>query len=290
MDLPPDDDARWGPWQNLFDGKTLDGWRVIEDGAEFLKHGKVAATSGQLVLERGDPATGIVWTRDIPRVDYEISLEAMRKGGTGTMCDLVFPVKATECKLAVGGHDNTDVCFELVDGSHTKIVRKMSFQDGRWYRIRLRVTDRALEAWVDDEQVLDFKPEGHVVALNPIAAPMKPFGLRTWKTGTAIRNLRLRRLKPEQSKPPTAADSVSVTLRSTLADFPDPITSLAFGPEGRKLTCNGSGGGMLAVWDTIEGKQIDSERAGQHSGDHCGRLDARLWIGALASKVTRRYG
>jgi formylglycine-generating enzyme required for sulfatase activity/serine/threonine protein kinase len=192
-------------WEDLFDGKTLDGWKVVEDGGEFLKHGKVAVADGQLVLERGDPATGIAWTRDIPRVDYEISLEAMRKGGTCTMCEVIFPVKATECKLAVGGHDNADVCFELVDGSHTKIMHKMSFEDDRWYRIRLRVTDAAMEAWVDDEEVLDFNPAGHVVALNPVAAAMKPFGLRTWKTGVAIRNLRLRQLKAVAAEPQAGA-------------------------------------------------------------------------------------
>lgn len=27
---PPADDARWGPWEDLFDGKTMNGWKAVE--------------------------------------------------------------------------------------------------------------------------------------------------------------------------------------------------------------------------------------------------------------------
>jgi formylglycine-generating enzyme required for sulfatase activity len=78
----------------------------------------------------------------------------------------------------------------------------MAFQDGRWYRIRLRLTQSAIEAWVDDEKVVDFNPAGHKVSLNTPVVCMQPLGLRTWKTATAIRNLRLRRLKAEGAEAP----------------------------------------------------------------------------------------
>jgi eukaryotic-like serine/threonine-protein kinase len=195
--MPTVDEARWGPWEDLLDGKSLGGWKVIRTGGEFAKQGWVRPESGrQLVLEKGEPATGIVWKSDVPRVDYEISLEALRQGGAGGMCDLVFPVEETACKLAVGGWDNTVVCLGLVDGKWDAASHKVVFKDNRWYRIRLRVTRSAIEAWVDDEKVIDFNPAGHKISLTTPVVCMQPLGLRTWVTATTFRNVRLRRLNP----------------------------------------------------------------------------------------------
>jgi serine/threonine-protein kinase len=183
-------------WQDLFDGRTLDGWRVVEDAPEFAKHGTVLPRGRELIFEKGDPATGIAWTREVRRVDYEISLEAMRERGTGSLCEVFFPFKDEYCKLAVAG-DNTMVCLELVDdrpGPQNATQRKFACQDGRWYRIRLRVTAAAIEAWVDDEKMVDFDPARHKLSLHPYQFPLRPFGLRTWNSAAAIRNLRLRQL------------------------------------------------------------------------------------------------
>ena len=68
-----------GDWHELFDGKSLDGWKTL-DMFSFNHHGEVQAADGQIVLEAGSPATGIGWPGEFPAVDYEISLEAMRCG------------------------------------------------------------------------------------------------------------------------------------------------------------------------------------------------------------------
>jgi WD40 repeat protein/serine/threonine protein kinase/formylglycine-generating enzyme required for sulfatase activity len=189
-------------WQLLFDGKSLDGWQVIEMGKEFVRHGRVFAKDGQLVMEKGDPATGIKSTRSLPKIDYEVSLEAMRHGGTGSMCEVIFPVNDQSCKLDLGGGDNKYVYIEHVDG-HTgpnNVTRQdMVCENDRWYSLRLRVTDVAIQVWVDDEKVVDFAPEGRVFSLHPNQKPLAPFGLRTWKTHSTLRNIRLRRLKPEDA-------------------------------------------------------------------------------------------
>ena len=201
---PPDDDARWGPWEELFDGKSLDGWRVITDAPEFAKHGKVIPRHGELVLEEGDPATGIVWTRDAPRVGYEVSFEAMFRGRNGTMCHMVFPYKTTECGFHVGGWENTVVCLDRVDGRYDLVRQRMAVEEGRWHRVRLRVTEPRIEAWVDDVKAIDFDPQGHTLSLIDLHHCMTPLGLRCWKATTALRGLRLRRLKPEGAQAPKA--------------------------------------------------------------------------------------
>ena len=65
----------------IFDGKTLDGWRIIKD-FDFKKRGKVYVQDGVIHLERGKPATGITWKKEFPRSNYELSLEGQRVEGT----------------------------------------------------------------------------------------------------------------------------------------------------------------------------------------------------------------
>src|SRR5689334_6976670 len=60
-----------GEWINLFDGKTLKGWAITD----FAGHGEVQATNGTLVLGNG-VMTGVTWTNDIPRMNFEVELEA----------------------------------------------------------------------------------------------------------------------------------------------------------------------------------------------------------------------
>src|SRR4029453_10475168 len=54
-------------WQSLFDGKTLTGWKE----ADFAGRGAVKVESGRLLLDSGI-MTGVTWTNDLPRMNYEI--------------------------------------------------------------------------------------------------------------------------------------------------------------------------------------------------------------------------
>ncbi len=63
------------PVQSLFDGKSLAGWKKTAFGGE----GDVEVRDGQIILQAGNPMTGITWTANPPRMDYEITLEAMRR-------------------------------------------------------------------------------------------------------------------------------------------------------------------------------------------------------------------
>ena len=52
---------------------------------------------GQILLHFGSEMTGITWTGELPRIDYEIKLEAMRVDGTDFFCGLTFPVGDPPC-------------------------------------------------------------------------------------------------------------------------------------------------------------------------------------------------
>ena len=55
-----------------FDGETLDGWKVTNFGGE----GEVTVKDGAIMMDYGYSLTGITYQRPVPKVNYEISLEA----------------------------------------------------------------------------------------------------------------------------------------------------------------------------------------------------------------------
>src|SRR6266542_4661603 len=61
-------------WQPMFDGQTLKGWRATE----FAGRGEVECRAGLMVLNMGDPFTGVNLTNDFPKMNYEVALDALR--------------------------------------------------------------------------------------------------------------------------------------------------------------------------------------------------------------------
>lgn len=177
----------------LFDGKTLDGWEITNFGPQ----GPVEISSGTIVLGIGDGCTGITYKRAFPEINYEVSLEAKRIAGTDFFCGLTFPVGKSPCTLIVGGWGGTVVGLSSIDGldasdNETMINRK--FEKGQWYSIRLQVTDSTIKAWIDDEQPINFRYTGRVLSIRPEVNLSKPFGIASWCTTAALRNIRLRKI------------------------------------------------------------------------------------------------
>ncbi len=176
---------------SLFDGKTLDGWAVTEYGTQ----GIVSVSEGKIVLNYGDGCTGINWLGDFPKSDYEVTLEARRTVGNDFFCGITFPVNDQFCSLIVGGWGGPVVGLSCIDGEDaahniTKTLKK--FEKNRWYKIRLRVDNKNISAWIDEEKLVDFAYNGHKLSLRAEVGLSKPFGLFTWETTGEIRNLALK--------------------------------------------------------------------------------------------------
>jgi hypothetical protein len=99
-------------WQPMFDGQDLQGWRETP----FAGHGEVHCQSGLIILSMGDPFTGINWTNDFPKVNYELALDAMRLSGSDFFCGLTVPVGTNSCSLIVGGWGGSLVGISSLDG------------------------------------------------------------------------------------------------------------------------------------------------------------------------------
>jgi hypothetical protein len=186
-------------WESLFDGRTLRGWRVVD----FVGSGPVQVTRGLIVLGAGDPFTGIVHTNPLPRLNYEIALEAMRLSGSDFFCGLTFPVRESHCSLIVGGWGGSVVGLSNVDGmdaSENETTQFIDFQTGRWYRIRLRVTEQKIEAWIEQKKVVNLTTTGRKISLRfGDIEKCVPLGISSWMTGAALREIRLRRLSTPDS-------------------------------------------------------------------------------------------
>ncbi len=189
----------------LFDGKTLKGWAITD----FAGHGEVtvdpqfkpdpkATPSPAMILEMGAILTGVTWTNPPPEGEYEVSLDAMKVEGSDFFCALTFPAGGGHCSLIVGGWGGGVVGISSVDGmdaSENETTKFMSFAKNRWYHIRVRVTEKKIEAWIDQDKVVDLATKDRRITVRPGEIELaQPFGLSAYQTKAAYRNIRLREL------------------------------------------------------------------------------------------------
>ena len=66
----------------------------------------------------------MTWTKDFPKTDNELSLEAMRADGTDFSCGLTFPVGSSPCTLIVGGGGGSVVGLSSLDGPDVDFATK----------------------------------------------------------------------------------------------------------------------------------------------------------------------
>src|SRR2546427_800151 len=193
--------SRAGECQTLFDGKTLEGWKL----PDFAGHGEVNVEDGRLMLHSGVMLTGVSWTNPLPKIDYEVSLEAMKVDGGDFFCGLTFPVEDSFCTFIVGGWGGGVVGLSSIDGmdpSENETTKYMRFDAGRWHRVRLRVAREQIQAWIDDEKIVDQSIAGRKISLRPGDIDLsKPFGLATWQTTGALRDIRIRRVTAGATEP-----------------------------------------------------------------------------------------
>jgi hypothetical protein len=173
-----------------FDGRFVTGWEVTNFGPQ----GPVYVSGEDIILGMGDGCTGITWKGDFPDINYTVSLEAKRIEGNDFFCGLTFPVGKEPCSLIVGGWGGTTVGLSSIDGldaSDNNTRRLMKFEKNRWYNIRLTVTEKQIVATIDSIKAVDFKIGNSKLSIRPEVELSRPFGIASWNTTAAIRNIRV---------------------------------------------------------------------------------------------------
>jgi hypothetical protein len=195
-------------WEIIWNGKDLTGWEVVA-----APDREVDPCGGQLDFIASPHSTDILWKYDVfPTVDYEVKLEAKRVTGNGAFCHMVFPVKTRHCILVIGGQP------EGGEGEEGKIVgldrvndlklvdpnnetqKTMHFERNRWYQVHLRVTREKVVVLIDGKEVINVA--AHKLKLPDRWEFLEPFGLGTWQTKGAMREIkRLRHEEQPASRP-----------------------------------------------------------------------------------------
>jgi hypothetical protein len=181
------------PWRPLFDGASLKNWN--ETG--FTRHGAVKVEDGAIVLGRGY-MTGVNYTGEFPKTNYEIRLEAQRAEGNDFFAGITFPVNDSFLTWINGGWGGKIVGLSSLDGndaSENETSLQRTFERGRWYRLWLAVTTDRVRAWIDEELVIDVALANHEPGLRPGETELsKPLGIASYNTIAKLRRIEWRPL------------------------------------------------------------------------------------------------
>jgi len=186
--------SKSGEWQSMFDGKTLQGWRE----SAFTGHGEVRVDNGTIVLGPGAPMTGVTFTGEFPKSNYEVRFEGARIGGNDFFASFTFPVGNAFCTWVTGGWGGDIVGLSSLDGwdaSDNETRTYFDFEKGRWYAFRLQVTPSRITGWIDDKQIVNVEITGRKVGLRPGEIQRSaPFGFASYGTTGALRKIDYRLL------------------------------------------------------------------------------------------------
>lgn len=182
--------------QSLFDGKTLSGWTITEFGGE----GEVVVKDGQIILSMGQPLTGITWKAGdkIPKDNFEITLQAMKRKGEDFFCALTFPVRDSHASFVVGGWAGSVVGLSSINGqdaSENETTKYETFEKNKWYAIKVRVADGKIECWIDGKQMVDVELKDNRISTRIEVDANRPLGCCCYNVEAALKDIKLRRLK-----------------------------------------------------------------------------------------------
>ncbi len=185
-------------WKSMLPKTGLEGWAITDFGGK----GKVKNENGELIIETGEPLAGINYTKaDFPKDNYEIELEAQRIEGNDFLCGLTFPVAEEFCSLIAGGWGGGVVGLSSVDGydaSENATSNYQTFENGKWYKFRLRVDPEWITAWINDKEVIKQERAGHEFSTRIEVYVSRPLGFCAFDSKVGVRNFRWRPIKADE--------------------------------------------------------------------------------------------
>ncbi|MCA9184464.1 MAG: hypothetical protein R3E01_05815 [Pirellulaceae bacterium] len=187
-----------GPAVTMPGAGNLRSWRVV-NAFVYDTHGDVEVLEDRIKLGAGKPGSALVIAQEVPKMDYELAIDAMRTGESSDIfCGITAPFHDTHFTLVIGGWGGSVIGISNVDHEsaiENETTTSWDFVNDRWYRIRLRVTEESIEAWIDDERAVKLDPRHRELSIWWEQQPTRPLGIFTWKTSAAYCNASIKSVK-----------------------------------------------------------------------------------------------
>jgi hypothetical protein len=180
--------------RELFDGKTLKGWKK----SGFAGEGEAEVKDGQIVIPSGEALSGITFEGDdLPTMNYELTVVAKKVEGSDFFCGITFPVNKTHASMICGGWGGGLVGISSIDdndASENGTSNFKKFEMDKWYTMRIRVTPDRLQTWIDDEQMADVDTKGKKIDIRAGIEDACPLGISTFRTTGAVKSIKIKKL------------------------------------------------------------------------------------------------
>jgi len=178
----------------LFNGRDLTGWKT----ADLFEGGKVAVLpDGAVECDFGNPMTGIAYTNTPPRMNYELSLQAVRVQGSDFFVALTLPIETNYCTIIIGGWGG-GLCgissVDYLDASENQWSENITLENERWYTLRVRVTPGVLQVFLDETLYtarVEGPPSRFSLRSGSDIDKTGPLGLATYRTKARWRHFTL---------------------------------------------------------------------------------------------------
>ncbi|MBC8116132.1 MAG: hypothetical protein H7062_17235 [Candidatus Saccharimonas sp.] len=87
-----------------------------------------------------------------------------------------------------------------MDAATNETARYESFQKGRWYKIRMRVTEKGLMGWIDEKQVVGVETKGRKISIRHEVELSRPLGVSCYSTVSGLKEIKLRELTKAEAE------------------------------------------------------------------------------------------
>jgi hypothetical protein len=163
-------------WQELFNGRDLDGWEAQGKVDWQVRDGAILATKGEASL---------LTTRGSYR-DYEIELEFRAAEATNSGVFLSTPKEVTDPAVECYELNIAPSANPFPTGSLVGRMRHDGGESPDWRKVRAKVKSGRVEVWLDGKKVVEYEDRkplqgGHI-------------GLQFNQGRIEFRNLRVRKL------------------------------------------------------------------------------------------------
>ncbi len=194
---PPDDG---GPSARmLFAPDSLEGW----EKCNYAGIGEIEMLDGGVLrIGAGETLSGVRYTGEVPRVNYEVTVRGRKIEGDDFFFCLTYPFKEKHASFVLGGWGGS-VCgissIDYMDAMDNTTMTVREFEEGRWYDIRFVVTDHRFQGFIDGEPVVNINVEGRDVDMRfgEIEESI-PFAISSFCTTGEYKDMQLRELSGEE--------------------------------------------------------------------------------------------